>query len=127
MHGRAQLKHLPARQVGIKYRLVREKSDKPFDLYAFLKCVPAVDGQVSLGGLKDSHQEPEKSGFSGAVGTQQPADLSGWNRKGDIFKSDLRTECLGDSINLHQSRRWLSVIGGSRRLEIRAAHLNYKS
>ena len=48
---------------------VRQKSDEPLDFHAFLKRVTAVDEQLPLRRLQNSHEQPEQGRLAGAVGT----------------------------------------------------------
>src|SRR5882757_5355094 len=59
VHCGAQLQVLAAGEVRVENRLVGEKSDQPFYLYAILERVAAVHEQTPLRGLQDSHQETE--------------------------------------------------------------------
>src|SRR5205823_4724030 len=56
------------------------------------------------GGLQNAHQQPEERGFPGAVRTEQPADLSGRNRKGDVIQGHFVAKGLADAVDANEIR-----------------------
>lgn len=103
MHGSAELQDFPARQLGVEHRLIRQKSYEPFDLHPIFEGITPLYTQHSLSGLEYSHKQTKQSGFSGAIGSEQTADLPGGDGKGNIFKGGLGSEGFGDTADLNQS------------------------
>ena len=44
---------------------------------------------VSLGGLQQTHEDPQGRGFTGAVGSQQPDDLAALHGEVDAVDGDI--------------------------------------
>ena len=52
--------------------------------------------------LEDTHEQPEQRGLAGTVGAEQPADLAGRNREGEIAEGLLVAEGLRDALDLDE-------------------------
>src|SRR5215510_8140395 len=88
VHPCAKFKYLPPGQIRIENRLVRKKAYQTLNLDPIVKRVTSVDDKRAFRRFENSHEESKESRFSGAVWAEQPADLAGRNRKGDVIERD---------------------------------------
>lgn len=76
MHGGAEIEDFAAGQIGVEDGLIRQEADEALGLNAVVKGVETIDQQPALGRLQNTHEQAEESRLTGAIGTEQSADLS---------------------------------------------------
>src|SRR5262245_9740635 len=104
VHPRAKFKYLPPGQIRIENRLVRKKPYQTLNLNPIVKRVTSVDEKRAFRGFEDPHEESKEGRFSGAVRAEQPADLAGRNRKGDVIERDFNAKRLCGMTDFNESR-----------------------
>ena len=67
--------------------------------HAIFESIEPIDAKTSAGGFEDAHEEAEKRGFASAVGSQEAADLTGWDFEREIADGTLAAEVFCDVID----------------------------
>jgi len=101
MHPGAQFQDLPAREIRIKHRIIRQEPDEPLHRYPILEAIHAIDPHGAATGLQDAHEQAEERRLARPIRPQQAANLPVWHRPGHVFESGLQSEALRHSFDLH--------------------------
>jgi hypothetical protein len=102
VHGGAQFEDFAAGEVGVKDGFVGKEADEALDLDTVFEGIEGIDEDFSVGSFEDAHEQAEESGFAGAVGAEQAADLAWRDGEGDVAYREFRAEGFCNIFDSHQ-------------------------
>src|ERR1700674_3017266 len=101
------LEDLAAGQVGVERRLARDVTDQSFDGDRVVPAVEARDARAARVGSEKRHEDADRRGLAGAVGTEEAEDLAFGDLERDIDDAALAAVALRELLYVNHRLRHL--------------------